>query len=91
MKNSNFLRIKNSLSKPRHSKRNFLLALTSFVLLGNRWANAQKFNPVQTLQSQFLEYQPVALKKLPIDEILSKAQIAGYDLSPLRDRLNSLK
>ena len=30
-------------------------------------------------------------KKLPIDEILSKAQIAGYDLSPLRDRLNSLK
>ena len=31
------------------------------------------------------------VKKLPIDEILSKAQIAGYDLSPLRDRLNSLK
>ena len=30
-------------------------------------------------------------KKLPIDEILSKAQIAGYDLSSLRDRLNSLK
>ena len=30
-------------------------------------------------------------KTLPIDEILSKAQIAGYDLSPLRDRLNSLK
>jgi sulfide:quinone oxidoreductase len=28
---------------------------------------------------------------LPIDEILSKAQIAGYDLFPLRDRLNSLK
>ena len=30
-------------------------------------------------------------KTLTIDEILSKAQIAGYDLSPLRDRLNSLK
>ena len=30
-------------------------------------------------------------KTLPIDEILSKAQIAGYDLSSLRDRLNSLK
>ena len=30
-------------------------------------------------------------KKLPVDEILSKAQIAGYDLSSLRDRLNSLK
>jgi len=28
---------------------------------------------------------------LPIDEILSKAQIAGYDLSPIKDRLNSLK
>ena len=30
-------------------------------------------------------------KKLPIDEILSKTQNAGYDLSALRDRLNSLK
>ena len=30
-------------------------------------------------------------KILPIDEILSKAQIAGYDLSPIKDRLNSLK
>jgi uncharacterized protein (TIGR01244 family) len=30
-------------------------------------------------------------KTLPIDEILSKAQIAGYDLSPIKDRLNSLK
>lgn len=30
-------------------------------------------------------------KILPIDEILSKAQIAGYDLSALIDRLNSLK
>ena len=30
-------------------------------------------------------------KNLLIDEILSKAQIAGYDLSSLRDRLNSLK
>ena len=30
-------------------------------------------------------------KKLPVDEILSKAQNAGYDLSALRDRLNSLK
>ena len=30
-------------------------------------------------------------KTLPIDEILSKAQNAGYDLLPLRDRLNSLK
>jgi sulfide:quinone oxidoreductase len=30
-------------------------------------------------------------KKLPIDEILNKTQIAGYDLSPLLDRLNSLK
>jgi len=30
-------------------------------------------------------------KALPIDEILGKAQIAGYDLFPLRDRLNSLK
>ena len=30
-------------------------------------------------------------KSLPVDEILSKAQIAGYDLSPLRDRLDSLK
>ena len=31
------------------------------------------------------------VKTLPIDEILSKAQIAGYDLSPIKDRLNSLK
>ena len=30
-------------------------------------------------------------KSLPVDEILSKAQNAGYDLFPLRDRLNSLK
>ena len=30
-------------------------------------------------------------KKLPIDEILSNAQNSGYDLSSLRDRLNSLK
>ena len=30
-------------------------------------------------------------KKLPIYEILKKTQIAGYDLSPLLDRLNSLK
>jgi uncharacterized protein (TIGR01244 family) len=30
-------------------------------------------------------------KTLSIDEILSKAQIAGYDLSPIKDRLNSLK
>ena len=30
-------------------------------------------------------------KKMPIDEILKKTQIAGYDLSPLLDRLNSLK
>jgi sulfide:quinone oxidoreductase len=30
-------------------------------------------------------------KALPIDEILSKAQVAGYDLFSLRDRLNSLK
>ncbi len=30
-------------------------------------------------------------KTLPIDEILSKAQIAGYDLSPIKERLNSLK
>jgi len=30
-------------------------------------------------------------KKMPIDEILNKTQIAGYDLSPLLDRLNSLK
>ena len=30
-------------------------------------------------------------KTLPIDEILSKAQIAGYDLSPIKDRLNLLK
>jgi len=30
-------------------------------------------------------------KILPIDEILSKAQIAGYDLSPIKDRLNLLK
>jgi len=28
---------------------------------------------------------------LPIDDILSKAQNAGYDLSSLRDRLNQLK
>jgi len=26
-----------------------------------------------------------------VDEILNKTQIAGYDLSPLLDRLNSLK
>lgn len=31
------------------------------------------------------------VKTLPIDEILSKAQIAGYDLSPIKDRLNLLK
>ena len=31
------------------------------------------------------------VKTLPIDEILSKAQIAGYDLSPIKDHLNSLK
>jgi len=30
-------------------------------------------------------------KTLHIDEILNKTQIAGYDLSPLLDRLNSLK
>ena len=30
-------------------------------------------------------------RKLSIDEILAKTQSAGYDLSPLRDRLNSLK
>ena len=30
-------------------------------------------------------------KKLPVDEILSNAQNAGYELSLLRDRLNSLK
>ena len=30
-------------------------------------------------------------KTLPIDEILSKAQNAGYDILSLRDRLNSLK
>jgi len=30
-------------------------------------------------------------KKMPIDEILNKTQIAGYDLSPLLERLNSLK
>jgi len=30
-------------------------------------------------------------RTLPIDEILSKTQNAGYDLSLLRDRLNSLK
>ena len=30
-------------------------------------------------------------KTLPIDEVLNKTQIAGYDLSSLRDRLNSLK
>jgi len=28
---------------------------------------------------------------MPIDEILNKTQIAGYDLSPLLERLNSLK
>jgi len=30
-------------------------------------------------------------KSLPVDEILNKTQNAGYDLSPIRDRLNSLK
>ena len=30
-------------------------------------------------------------RTLPIDEILSKTQNAGYELSSLRDRLNSLK
>jgi len=30
-------------------------------------------------------------RTLPIDEILGKTQNAGYDLSSLRDRLNSLK
>jgi sulfide:quinone oxidoreductase len=30
-------------------------------------------------------------KILPIDEILSKTQNAGYDLTPLKDRLNGLK
>ena len=30
-------------------------------------------------------------KTLPIDEILSKAQNAGYELSSLKDRLNGLK
>ena len=30
-------------------------------------------------------------KILPIDDILSKTQNAGYDLSSLRDRLNALK
>ena len=29
--------------------------------------------------------------RLPIDDILSKTQNAGYDLSSLRDRLNALK
>jgi hypothetical protein len=55
------------------------------VLLGNRWANVQKFNPVQTLQSQFLEYQPVALKKLPIDE-----KAIQLDIPPLADSGNSI-
>jgi sulfide:quinone oxidoreductase len=31
------------------------------------------------------------VRTLPIDDILSKAQNAGYDLSSLRDRLNALK
>jgi len=30
-------------------------------------------------------------KILPIDEILSKTKNAGYDLTPLKDRLNGLK
>jgi len=30
-------------------------------------------------------------KTLPIDEILSKAHIAGYDISPIKDRLNLIK
>ncbi|WP_159460857.1 thiosulfate oxidation carrier protein SoxY [Polynucleobacter kasalickyi] len=48
-------------------------------------ALAQKMQAVQTMQSQYLEYQPVALKKLAID-----AKAIELDIPPLADTGNSI-
>ena len=60
---------------------------------GNYFENSQKpiFAYCRTGTRCSMLWALSHAKKLPIDEILSKAQIAGYDLSSLRDRLNSLK
>jgi len=60
---------------------------------GNYFENSQKpiFAYCRTGTRCSTLWALLHAKKLPIDEILSKAQIAGYDLSSLRDRLNSLK
>jgi uncharacterized protein (TIGR01244 family) len=60
---------------------------------GNYFENAQKpiFAYCRTGTRCSTLWALSHAKKLPVDEILSKAQIAGYDLSSLRDRLNSLK
>ncbi len=68
------------------SKREFLFGLTSLVFLSKSTsAFAQKMQAVQTMQSQFLEYQPVALKKLAIDE-----KAIQLDIPPLADTGNSI-
>ncbi len=60
---------------------------------GNYFENAQKpiFAYCRTGTRCSTLWALSHAKKLPVDEILSKAQIAGYDLSSLLDRLNSLK
>ena len=77
--------VNNSFPKLRSSKRNFLLMIGSFIFFPNRWVFAQKFSPVQTLQSQFVEYQPASLKKLPVD-----TQAIHLDIPPLADSGNSI-
>lgn len=68
------------------SKRDFLFGLTSlFFLSKSTNALAQKMQAVQTMQSQYLEYQPVALKKLAID-----AKAIELDIPPLADTGNSI-
>ncbi|NDF81453.1 MAG: TIGR01244 family phosphatase, partial [Methylophilaceae bacterium] len=56
---------------------------------GNYFENAQKpiFAYCRTGTRCSTLWALSHAKKLPVDEILSKAQIAGYDLSSLRDRL----
>lgn len=68
------------------SKREFLLGLTSLFFLGkSTHALAQKMQAVQTMQSQYLEYQPNALKKLAID-----TNAIQLDIPPLADTGNSI-
>jgi len=68
------------------SKRSFLLGFAGFLLLGKSSNSfAQKMHAVQTMQSQFLEYQPAALKKLAID-----TKAIQLDIPPLADTGNSI-